>query len=165
MIKVIHGDITKLAVDAIVNAANRALAPGGGVDGAIRRAAGHELDEACARIGGCPVGEARLTPGFHLPAKHVIHTVGPIWQGGERGEAELLRSCYRACFKLATNHGFRSIAFPCISTGIYGYPQREAALVAVEQMQRCVDAFDEIVACCHGSEDERIYLELLGGNA
>lgn len=161
MINVICGDITKLAVDAIVNAANRALAPGGGVDGAIRHAAGHELDEACARLGGCPVGEARLTPGFRLPARYVIHTVGPIWQGGERGEAELLRSCYRNSFKLAMDRDFRSIAFPCISTGIYGYPRREAALIAVEQMRLFEDRFAEIIACCHNPEDEKLYLELL----
>ena len=126
MIKVICGDITKLKVDAIVNAANTGLIPGGGVDGAIRRAAGHELNEACERLGGCPVGEVRLTIGFHLPARYVIHTVGPVWHGGGQGEAEFLHSCYRNSFKEAMDRDIRTIAFPCISTGIYGYHKQEA---------------------------------------
>lgn len=161
MIKVICGDITKLKVDAIVNAANAALRPGGGVDGAIRRAAGHELNEACRRLGGCPTGEARLTPGFRLPARYVIHTVGPVWQGGDRGEAELLRSCYRESFKLALDQDLRSIAFPCISTGVYGYPRGAAAKIAVLEMQSFEERFVEIIACCHSKEDEKIYLDLL----
>lgn len=161
MIKVIRGDITRLEVDAIVNAANAALVPGGGVDGAIRRAAGHELNEACERLGGCPTGEVRLTPGFRLPARYVIHTVGPVWQGGDQGEAELLRSCYRESLKLAMDRDFRSIAFPCISTGVYGYPAEAAAKIAVEQMQAFEDRFAEIIACCHSAADERIYRELL----
>jgi O-acetyl-ADP-ribose deacetylase (regulator of RNase III) len=162
MIKVIRGDITKLKVDAIVNAANSALKPGGGVDGAIRRAAGHELNEACDRLDGCPTGQVRLTPGFHLPARYVIHTVGPVWQGGNHGEAELLRSCYHESFKLAMDKDFRSIAFPCISTGIYGYPAEAAAEIAVAEMQTFENRFDEIIACCHSEEDEKLYLELLG---
>ena len=161
MIKVICGDITKLGVDAIVNAANSALLPGGGVDGAIRRAAGHEMDDALARLGGCPVGEARLTLGFHLPARYVIHTVGPIWQGGNHGEPDLLHNCYRSCFKLAMDHDMRTIAFPCISTGVYGYPSRDAAIIAVEQMQFFENHFAQIIACCFSPDDEKLYLELL----
>lgn len=164
MIKVICADITKLQVDVIVNAANSALAPGGGVDGAIRRAAGHELDEACARLGGCPVGEVRLTSGFRLPARYVIHTVGPVWQGGDHGEAGLLRNCYRNSFKLALDNDFRTIAFPCISTGVYGYPRQQAAAIALEQMQFFQNRFTEIIACCYSPEDEKTYLELLGEN-
>ncbi|MGZ8376320.1 MAG: O-acetyl-ADP-ribose deacetylase [Gemmatirosa sp.] len=124
-------DITTLATDAIVNAANAALQPGGGVDGAIHRAAGPELARACAAIGGCPTGEARITPGFRLPARHVIHAVGPVWRGGSAGEAERLAGAYRASLVLARDHGGASIAFPAISTGIYGYPLEEATRVAV----------------------------------
>jgi O-acetyl-ADP-ribose deacetylase (regulator of RNase III) len=124
-------DITTLALDAIVNAANTALAPGGGVCGAIHRAAGPELADACARLGPCPTGEARLTPGFHLPARFVIHAVGPVWQGGTHGEADLLASAYRASLRVARAASLGSIAFPAISTGIYGYPLRQATVVAV----------------------------------
>ena len=124
-------DITTLDVDAIVNAANSELAPGGGVCGAIHDAAGPELARACARIGFCPIGEARLTPGFNLPARFVIHAVGPVWRGGREREADLLASAYRSSIALARANGFRSIAFPAISTGIYGYPLREATRVAV----------------------------------
>lgn len=124
-------DITTLATDAIVNAANAELRPGGGVCGAIHRAAGPELARACAAIGGCPTGEARLTPGFRLPARHVIHAVGPVWQGGGAGEAELLAGAYRSSLVLARDHGCASIAFPAISTGIYGYPREEATRIAV----------------------------------
>jgi O-acetyl-ADP-ribose deacetylase (regulator of RNase III) len=124
-------DITTLAMDAIVNAANTALAPGGGVCGAIHRAAGPELARACAALGGCPTGDARITPAFGLPARHVIHAVGPVWQGGDRGEAELLAGAYRASLQLARDHGCRSVAFPAISTGIYGYPLRAATDIAV----------------------------------
>jgi len=123
-------DITTLDTDAIVNAANEALAPGGGVCGAIHRAAGPELAGACAAIGGCPTGEARLTPGFRLPARYVIHAVGPVWRGGGAGEAALLASAYRSSLRLADGHGLESIAFPAISTGIYGYPLQEATNVA-----------------------------------
>jgi O-acetyl-ADP-ribose deacetylase (regulator of RNase III) len=162
VIKVVRSDITKLTVDAIVNAANRALVAGGGVDGAIHHAAGHELQEACDRLGGCPTGEARITPGFHLPAKYVIHTVGPVWQGGGHGEAALLESCYRQSFKLALDYDLRSIAFPSISTGMYGYPKDQAAHVAIRVMRRFDDRFDKIIACCHDHDNERIYLDLMG---
>ena len=125
-------DITKLHVDAIVNAANPALSPGGGVCGAIHRAAGPELALACAEQGGCPTGDARITPGFKLPARYVIHAVGPVWHGGTQGEPELLAGAYRASLELAREHGCRSIAFPAISTGIYGYPLEEATRIAVD---------------------------------
>ncbi len=162
MIKVVCGDITKLNVDVIVNAANPSLAPGAGVDGAIRRAAGYELNEACERLDACPTGEARLTLGFHLPARYVIHTVGPVWQGGDQGEAELLHNCYHESFKLAMDRDLRSIAFPCISTGIYGYPKRQAAVIALEEMKLFENRFAEIIACCYSQEDEKIYSSILG---
>ena len=128
-------DITTLDTDAIVNAANEALAPGGGVCGAIHRAAGPELARACAALGGCPTGMARITPGFRLPARYVIHAVGPIWRGGGADEAELLASAYRSALRLAQEHGLASIAFPAISTGIYGYPIEEATRVAVRTVR------------------------------
>lgn len=129
------GDITTYAVDAIVNAANEALAPGGGVCGAIHRAAGRELAEACARIGHCPTGEARLTPGFRLPARFVIHAVGPVWHGGSRGEDEMLARCYRAIVAIGIREGFRTLAIPAISTGIYGFPADRAARIAVSTVK------------------------------
>ncbi|HEY3645730.1 MAG TPA: O-acetyl-ADP-ribose deacetylase [Gammaproteobacteria bacterium] len=162
MIEVIQGDITRLDVDVIVNAANESLLGGGGVDGAIHRAAGPELLEACRRLGPCPTGEARITPGFGLKARWVVHTPGPVWHGGERGEPQLLASCYRNAFILAAEKRARSIAFPCISTGVYGYPKMAAARVALGVMQGRLDEFERIVACCFGAEDAALYKKLAG---
>ena len=131
-IRVWQGDITTLSVDAIVNAANSSLLGGGGVDGAIHRAAGPDLTACCAGLGGCPTGAARITPGFRLPARHVIHTVGPVWRGGQHGEAAALADCYRNSLALAEAHGLRSIAFPAISCGVYGFPPEAAARIAVD---------------------------------
>jgi O-acetyl-ADP-ribose deacetylase len=139
-----HGDITREEVDAVVNAANQTLLGGGGVDGAIHRAAGHELREACRAIGGCGIGEARITPGFRLQARFVIHTVGPIWRGGTNREPDLLRRCYRSSLDLAETHGLRSIAFPCISTGAYGYPPNDAAEIAVAAVRERLSDSDRI---------------------
>jgi len=144
---VIRADITTLDVDVIVNAANDALAPGGGVCGAIHRAAGPELAAACAGIGACPTGEARITPGFGLKARFVIHAVGPVWQGGDRGEAEKLAACYRNSLDLVRAHRLRSVAFPAISTGIYGYPADRAAHLAVATCRAHEDGRDIIFAC------------------
>jgi O-acetyl-ADP-ribose deacetylase len=159
-IRIVVGDITKLKVDAIANAANSSLMGGGGVDGAIHRAAGPELKDACRPLGGCPTGDARITAGFRLPADWVIHTVGPVWHGGHSGEPELLRRCYERSFALAREKGVRTIAFPGISTGVYGYPKPAAARIALEVMREECDGFDEIIACCFSGEDAAIYREL-----
>ena len=159
-LRIVTEDITRLEVDAIVNAANSSLLGGGGVDGAIHRAAGPQLQEFNRTLGGCPTGEARISPGFRLPARWVISTVGPVWHGGGADEPELLRACYHASLQLARENGVRSIAFPAISTGVYGYPKREAAAIALEQMREHLTAFDEIVACCFGAADATLYREL-----
>lgn len=163
-LKAIVADITALDTDAIVNAANESLAPGGGVCGAIHRAAGAELSRACAAIGGCPTGEARITPGFRLPAKFVIHAVGPIWRGGGEGEAELLASAYRSAMLLAAEHGIRSIAFPAISTGIYGYPLELATPIAVHAVREAgaTSGVERAVFACFTPDVERVYRDALG---
>ncbi len=162
MLKAVQGDITKLAVDAIVNAANETLLGGGGVDGAIHRAAGPQLLQACRPLGGCPTGEARITPGFELPARYVVHTVGPVWHGGDRGEAALLANCYRNSLELALSQGdIRTIAFPGISTGVYGYPKDEAAHVAIAVCRNYTARFDEILFCCFSDADKERYDRLL----
>lgn len=161
-----RGDITKLAVDAIVNAANSSLLGGGGVDGAIHRAAGPELVHECRLIGGCPTGEARITRGYRLPARHVIHTVGPVWRGGTNREPELLASCYRNSLQLAIDNGIRTIAFPAISCGIYGYPIDDATNIAVREVQSFLNAHDEIervLFVCFGDEVCRAYERALAG--
>ncbi len=163
--ELVEGDITTLPIDAIVNAANERLAPGGGVCGAIHRAAGPKLAAACAAIGHCPTGEARITPGFDLPAKFVIHAVGPIWRGGTRGERDLLAGCYRHAIELARHHECRGIAFPAISTGIFGYPPEAAARVAVSTARAAtanaaVPA--RVVFVCFGNDMTAIYRKQLG---
>ena len=163
-IEVHTGDITRLAVDAIVNAANERLAGGGGVDGAIHRAAGPGLPAACRAIGGCPTGDARLTPGFDLPARFVIHTVGPVWRGGEFGEDALLAGCYRNSLALAAAHRLETIAFPAISTGVYGFPAHPAAMIAVDAVRAFTAASDQIsrvIFCCFSPASAALHLEAL----
>jgi O-acetyl-ADP-ribose deacetylase (regulator of RNase III) len=165
-IEVVKADITTLAVDAIVNAANETLLGGGGVDGAIHRAAGPELFDECYQIGGCPTGEARLTKGYRLPAKFVIHTVGPVWSGGERGEPDLLKSCYQSVFKVARENGIRSLALPAISCGVYHFPVDRAVKIAVgETMAELVssDAIQRVVFACFGDEIYQAYLRAVDG--
>ncbi len=159
----ISGDITKLAVDAIVNAANTSLLGGGGVDGAIHRAAGPELLEACRKLNGCKTGDAKPTPGFRLPAKWVFHAVGPVWNGGQRNEEELLAGCYRRCLALAAEHQVRSIAFPAISTGVYGFPSDRAARIAIDTVKVHVDAggVELVNFVCFDNRTYSIYMELL----
>jgi O-acetyl-ADP-ribose deacetylase (regulator of RNase III) len=174
MIKIIQGDITTLAVDAIVNAANQVMLGGGGVDGAIHWAAGDELYEACLKVPEvrpgvrCPTGEARITPGFKLPAKFVIHTVGPVYRDGQHGEPEKLAACYRNSLALAAENGCASIAFPCISTGIYGYPKEEAAQIAVREVKAFLGEGRaparpemEVIFCCFSERDANVYRSLI----
>ena len=161
----IKADITMLKVDAIVNAANTTLLGGGGVDGAIHRAAGPRLLEECRKLNGCHTGDAKITAGYNLPARYVIHTVGPVWYGGAQGESQLLASCYRKSLSLAVEHHIKTIAFPCISTWVYGYPNRPAAQIAVQTVKDFIQSdhsLEKVMFCCFSDNDYEIYKELLG---
>ena len=162
-LRAIQADITTLMVGAIVNAANSSLLGGGGVDGAIHRAAGPQLLEECRKLGGCRTGDAKITGGYRLPARHVIHTVGPVWSGGNAGESGLLASCYRRSLELAAQHHVQTIAFPGISTGIFGYPVEQAAQIAVETVRSssAIARLDEVTFCCFSERDLDVYLGLL----
>ena len=161
LLTVVRADITTLEIDAIVNAANSSLLGGGGVDGAIHRAAGPELVAACRLLGGCPTGEAKTTPGFRLPARWVIHTVGPVWRGGTHDEPALLASCYRQCLARADEVGARSIAFPAISTGVYGYPKAAAAAIAVETLRDTPTSVETAILVAFDHENEALYRSLV----
>lgn len=159
-IEIIQGDITKQKIDAIVNAANTSLLGGGGVDGAIHRAAGPKLLEYNKKLGGCPTGEAKISPGFNLPVKHIIHTVGPVWNGGNRNEDKLLADCYKNCLKLAVENGIKSIAFPSISTGAYRFPLERAAKIAIAETKKFLekdDTIEKIVFVCFDYETKKVY--------
>lgn len=166
-IRVVVGDITTLEVDAIVNAAKNSLLGGGGVDGAVHRAAGPELLEACRKLQGCPTGHAKITPGFRLKAPHIIHTVGPVYSGGQSGEPELLRSCYQNSLTLAREHNLKTVAFPCISTGIYGYPKIEACAIAVDVVKHWLESNEfpkSVLFCCFDLDDAKVYEAELARN-
>lgn len=160
-LEVVQADITKLDVDAIVNAANSSLLGGGGVDGAIHRAAGPELLAECRLLGGCNTGDAKLTSGYNLPARHVIHTVGPVWRGGTNGEPGLLASCYRRSLALANERQIKSIAFPAISTGIYGFPKQQAAEIAVQEVRSNLGNVERVLFVCFDSDTAGIYRKLV----
>lgn len=167
-VKILQGDITRLQVDAIVNAANNSLLGGGGVDGAIHRAAGPELLEECRKLHGCPTGEARITRGYNLPASHVIHTVGPVWHGGQQNEAQLLASCYRNSLQLAVDNNLHSIAFPAISCGVYGYPIDQACAIAVSEVRKFLahdSSLQEIIFVAFNDELHRTLQQALSSEA